>query len=47
MVQDINMVDLVNIQVKNILNFYVHYKIKSRTPKAPTHKKNNSHIKMI
>ena len=32
---------------KEYLNFYVHYKIKSRTPKAPTHKKNNSHIKMI
>ena len=24
---------------KEYLNFYVHYKIKSRTPKAPTHKK--------
>ena len=32
---------------KEYLNFYVHFKIKSRTPKAPTHKKNNSHIKMI
>ena len=32
---------------KEYLNFYVHFKIKSRTPKAPTHKKNNSHIKII
>lgn len=29
------------------LNFYVHFKIKSKTPKSPTHKKSNSHIKMI